>query len=68
MAVGRVDVLEGDDVVPCEEPRLGIEGREPGPGRTDLRLPLGTPGDAPADTGAAGGRGDGDSSCGNVME
>ncbi len=56
MAVGRVDVLEGDDVVAGEEPRLGIEGRELGPGRPDLRRPLGAAGlDAAADRRPAGG-------------
>ena len=37
VAVRRVDVLEGDDVVPRQQPRLGLEGRELGPGRADRR-------------------------------
>ena len=40
MAVSPVDVLEGDDVVAGEKPRLGFEGGELGPGRADLRGPL----------------------------
>ena len=39
MAVRRVDVLEGDDVVAGEQPRLGLEDRQLGPGRPDLRRP-----------------------------
>ena len=52
MGVGRVDVLEGDDVVAREKPGLGLEDRELGPGRADLRLPPGAPGDAGPDTAA----------------
>ena len=50
MVVRRVDVLERDDVVPREQPRVGLEGGEPA-SRADLRrrgprdIPPPTPGE-----------------------